>query len=134
MKCLVAPVCHLLLRKLRLGIGKNISDRICLIDGLPASSLELFGLFERLIPLSFLQDLIPETGSGSRQGIYSFAVVIWLRIVQRLDAKGTLSSALQQLLQNRPGLCCRIANASARETFRLILEPIAKPGSSCPHW
>jgi hypothetical protein len=69
----------------------------------PASSLALLGLFERLIPVSFLQDLIPETGAGSGQGIYSFAVVIWLMIVQRLDAKGTLSSALQQLLQNRPG-------------------------------
>src|SRR5882757_5795040 len=70
----------------------------------PVSSLELLGLFERLLAPSFWDDLTPESGVGSRQGIYSFAVVIWLMIVQRLDAKGTLSSALQQLLQHRPGM------------------------------
>lgn len=68
----------------------------------PASSLEIAGLLERLVPPAFWQDLIPKTGIGSRQGIYSFAVVVWLMIVQRLDDKGTLSSALQQLLQHRP--------------------------------
>lgn len=69
----------------------------------PASSVELLCLFERLVPPAFLADLIPQKGAGSGKGIYSFAVVIWLMIVQRLHAKGTLSSALQQLLQNRPG-------------------------------
>jgi hypothetical protein len=68
----------------------------------PASSMELLGLFERLLPPAWLADLIPEKGVGSGKGIYSFAVVIWLMIVQRLHAKGTLSSALQQLLQIRP--------------------------------
>src|SRR6266481_1901047 len=69
----------------------------------PASSVELLSLFERLAPASLFADLIPEKGAGSRTGIYSFAVVIWLMIVQRLHAKGTLSCALQQLLQIRPG-------------------------------
>ena len=62
----------------------------------------MLGLFERLLPLSLLADLIPERGPGSGKGIYSFAVVIWLMIMQRLHAKGTLSSALQQLLLVRP--------------------------------
>src|ERR1035438_5531262 len=69
----------------------------------PASSIRLLCLFERLAPLSWFADLIPESGAGSGKGIYSLAVVIWLMIVQRLHAKGTLSSALQQLLQIRPG-------------------------------
>jgi len=69
----------------------------------PASSVELLCLFERLIPPALLADLIPQRGAGSGKGIFSFAVVIWLMIVQRLHAKGTLSSALQQLLQIRPG-------------------------------
>jgi hypothetical protein len=69
----------------------------------PASSVELLCLFERLIPPALLADLIPERGAGSGKGIFSFAVVIWLMIVQRLHAKGTLGSALQQLLQIRPG-------------------------------
>jgi putative transposase len=69
----------------------------------PASSVELLCLFERLAPKSLFADLTPEKGAGSGKGIYSFAVVIWLMIVQRLHAKGTLSSALQQLLQVRPG-------------------------------
>ena len=59
-------------------------------------------LFERIAPESWFEDLTPTTGFGSRRGIYSFAVVIWLMIVQRMQAKGTLGSALQQLLQNRP--------------------------------
>lgn len=68
----------------------------------PASSVELLCLFERLAPNSLFADLLPEKGVGSGKGIYSFAVVIWLMIVQRLHTKGTLSSALQQLLQVRP--------------------------------
>ncbi len=64
---------------------------------------DLLCLFERIAPPSWFQDLVPKTGPGSRQGIYSFAVVIWLMIVQRLHAKGTLGSALQQFLQSRPG-------------------------------
>jgi hypothetical protein len=59
-------------------------------------------LFERIAPESWFENLTPTTGFGSRRGIYSFAVVIWLMIVQRMQAKGTLGSALQQLLQNRP--------------------------------
>lgn len=68
----------------------------------PASP-QLLCLFERLLPPALLADLIPERGAGSGKGVFSFAVVIWLMIVQRLHAKGTLSSALQQLLQIRPG-------------------------------
>jgi hypothetical protein len=68
----------------------------------PASSLDLLCLFERLAPPSLFAGLIPESGGGPRKGIYSFAVVIWLMILQRLDAKGTLSSALKQMLQKRP--------------------------------
>jgi putative transposase len=59
-------------------------------------------LFERIAPQAWFENLTPATGCGSRRGIYSLAVVIWLMIVQRLQAKGTLGSALQQLLQNRP--------------------------------
>jgi len=65
-------------------------------------TVDVLCLFERIAPESWFENLIPTTGSGSRRGIYSFAVVIWLMIVQRLQAKGTLGSALQQLLQNRP--------------------------------
>jgi putative transposase len=73
-------------------------------------SADLLCLFERIAPPSWFDDLVPETGLGSGKGIYSFAVVVWLMIVQRLHAKGTLNCALQQLLQNRPGKllpCCK---------------------------
>jgi len=65
-------------------------------------TVDVLCLFERIAPESWFKNLIPTTGCGSRRGIYSFAVVIWLMIVQRMQAKGTLGSALQQLLQNRP--------------------------------
>jgi len=48
---------------------QNIFDPVCLIHGLPASSPELLGLFERLLTAAFWEDLIPKTGTGSRQGI-----------------------------------------------------------------
>src|SRR5437762_11835409 len=63
---------------------------------------DVLHLFQRIAPESWFENLTPTSGSGSRRGIYSFAVVIWLMIVQRMQAKGTLGSALQQLLQNRP--------------------------------
>src|SRR6266852_7977893 len=66
-------------------------------------SANVLCLFERIAPASWFQDMVPDTGPGSRRGIYSLAVVVWLMIVQRLHTKGTLGSALQQLLQNRPG-------------------------------
>lgn len=68
----------------------------------PCRSADLFCLFERIAPAAFFEKLRPPTGPGSRTGIYSLAVVVWLMIVQRLQGKGTLGSALQQLLQKWP--------------------------------
>jgi len=62
------------------------------------------GLFERVLrsaaPTAFLDQLCLEHNLKFRGGIYSVAVVIWLMIYQRLNSKGTLSSAVQFLARH----------------------------------
>ena len=72
-------------------------------------------LFERIAPESWFENLTPTTGSGSRRGIYSFAVVIWLMIVQRMQAKGTLGSALQQFVAKSAAKPAAVVQAGERQ-------------------
>ena len=58
--------------------------------------------FAELISPQWFADRVPDRGPGSRKGIFSGPVVTWLMIVQRLHPKGTLHSALEQLMQHWP--------------------------------
>ena len=58
--------------------------------------------FAELIPPQWFAERVPDSGPGSKKGIFSGPVVTWLMIVQRLHPKGTLQAALQQLLQCWP--------------------------------
>jgi putative transposase len=64
------------------------------------TSLDL-AMFERILHTaasdSSIDQLCRKHDYQSRRGIYSVAVVIWLMIYQRLNSKGTLSSAVQFL-------------------------------------
>lgn len=56
------------------------------------------GLFQQVLPPQTLQELCDEHGNpGSRRGIYAATVVLWLMMLQRLDAVGTLAAAVQML-------------------------------------
>jgi hypothetical protein len=58
----------------------------------------LFDLFGKAVPPQFFDQLREHLGLPAR-GIYSLAVVVWLMLWQRLDGRGTLATAVQQVVQ-----------------------------------
>jgi putative transposase len=58
----------------------------------------LFGLFGKAVPPEFF-DQLRERLSLPARGIYSLAVVVWLMMWQRLDGRGSLTAAVQQVVQ-----------------------------------
>lgn len=62
----------------------------------------LFDLFGRAVPPEFFEQLQQDLGLPAR-GIYSLAVVVWLMMWQRLDGRGTLAAAVQQVVQGALG-------------------------------
>lgn len=69
--------------------------------GTPNASV-LFGLFGKAVPLEFFDQLRARLGLPAR-GIYSLAVVVWLMMWQRLDGRGSLATAVQQVVQGALG-------------------------------
>ena len=63
---------------------------------------DLLTNFARLIPPEWFAARLPARGPGSRRGIYSWAVVTWLMVVQRIHPKGTLHAALEHLFAEWP--------------------------------
>ncbi len=62
----------------------------------------LFDLFGKAVPPEFF-DQLRERLSLSNRGIYSLGVVVWLMMWQRLDGRGSLATAVQQVLQGALG-------------------------------
>ena len=60
-------------------------------------------LFRQAAPEEFFRQLEEELGVSSRRRIFNLPLVIWLMMVQYLDRKATLSTAVQQVVQMRPG-------------------------------
>lgn len=66
------------------------------------AAAKLTGVFERYqqaAPEQRVRELLPAGAAFSREGPLSAWVVIWLMIFQRLQAKGTLSVAVRELLR-----------------------------------
>jgi hypothetical protein len=59
-------------------------------------------VFSEAVPEVFFDRLSKDLRLPVRQRIFSLPVVVWLMISQRLDAKATLSTAVQQVVQQRP--------------------------------
>ena len=59
-------------------------------------------LYGKAVPKDFFQTLENDLGLPVRQRIFSLPLVVWLMISQRLDPKATLSTAVQQVVQQRP--------------------------------
>jgi hypothetical protein len=64
-------------------------------------SLAMFGLYVQLAPAELFRLLQRQMGVKVRNGIYSARLVIWMMISQRLQARGTLASSVEQLVQGR---------------------------------
>lgn len=62
----------------------------------------LFGLFGKAVPPEFFDQLRAHLSLPAR-GIYSLAVVVWLMMWQRLDGRGSLATAVQQVVQGALG-------------------------------
>jgi putative transposase len=62
--------------------------------------LELYG---QAVPELFFEGVERELHLPARKRIFSLPLVVWLMISQRLDPKATLSTAVQQVVQQRPG-------------------------------
>lgn len=58
----------------------------------------LFDLFGKAVPPEFFDQLRERLDLPDR-GIYSLAVVVWLMMWQRLDGRGSLAAAVQQVVQ-----------------------------------
>src|SRR5882724_767668 len=61
--------------------------------------LTLLELYQRTVCSGALQYLQKQTCQKTNRGVYSAAVVLWLMMLQRLQGRGTLASAVQLLQQ-----------------------------------
>ncbi len=61
----------------------------------------IFHLFVDLAPAELFRSLQQQLQLKKRSGIYSPRVVLWMMINQRLQARGTLASSVEQLVQGR---------------------------------
>jgi putative transposase len=64
-------------------------------------SAAVFELYLQLAPAELFRWLQRQMGVTVRNGIYSARLVVWMMINQRLQARGTLASSVEQLVQGR---------------------------------
>ena len=62
----------------------------------------LFDLFGKAVPPAFFDEMRKRLDLPAR-GIYSLGVVVWLMMWQRLDGRGSLAAAVQQVVQGALG-------------------------------
>ncbi|MEK7215181.1 MAG: IS4 family transposase [Chloroflexota bacterium] len=65
------------------------------------SAPDVLQLFLQVAPPSMFSQWAQQQQWRTRSGVYSPAVVIWLMIFQRLNARGTLSTAVAEVVQGR---------------------------------
>lgn len=61
----------------------------------------VLNLYREMAPGVLFHLLQRNLGVKTRDGIYTPRVLMWMMMMQRLDARGTLASAVEQLAQNR---------------------------------
>jgi hypothetical protein len=118
----------------------------------------LLDLYQQTVCVGVVQYLEKQTGARRKRGIYSAAVVLWLMMLQRLEGRGTLASAVQMLLegaaepllspcrrvrrkriscrtggycqarQKLPKLLCRQVSQELVERLRVVLNPAGAGG------
>ena len=62
----------------------------------------ILDLFQAALPEEFFKELESQRKKRPQRCIFSLSLVVWLMIVQRLDRKATLSTAVEQVVQKRP--------------------------------
>ena len=70
---------------------------------MPSSDLRgVLDLYSEAVPKEFFEQLETELGLPARQRVFTLPLVVWLMVSQRLDPKATLSTAVQQVVQQQP--------------------------------
>jgi len=72
------------------------------LDPILTGKSDALSLFQRLLPASFLQPFEKRPGKRRNNRIYTFQVVMWLLIAQRLQPLASLGTAVLELLRGLP--------------------------------
>lgn len=64
---------------------------------------DVLALFQKLLPLDVFWTALKQAQVRENNRVYTSAVVVWLMIRQRLQAQGTLETAVLELLRGLPG-------------------------------
>jgi putative transposase len=62
----------------------------------------ILDLYDQAVPKQFFDQLQRDLGLPVRQRVFTLPLVVWLMISQRLSSKATLSTAVQQVIQQQP--------------------------------
>ncbi len=68
----------------------------------PTWSADVLSMYQRLLPAEFLTKVQNQTSIRQNNRVYSFLVVIWLMIAQRLHGGAALESAVLEFLRGLP--------------------------------
>jgi hypothetical protein len=63
---------------------------------------DVLSMYQRLLPAPFVQQLQDQAGIHQNNRVYTFLVVMWLLIVQRLHGGASLETAVLELLRGLP--------------------------------
>jgi len=66
------------------------------------SAQEGLAIYRAAASPQYFRDLRKASGQRAEGGVYTTELTIWLMMWQRLDEKGTLSTAVQQVIEGRP--------------------------------
>jgi putative transposase len=85
---------------------------------------DVLALFQQLLPLPIFWAALKQAKVRENNRVYTSAVVVWLMVCQRLQAEGTLESAVLELLGGLPGSfwpqpCKRVEEAAKEGGPRL---------------
>ncbi len=76
----------------------------------------LLELYQQTVCAGVVQYLEKQAGTRRNRGVYSVAVVLWLMMLQRLEGRGTLASAVQMLLEGAGRASAFHVSSGAPET------------------
>src|SRR5580693_7858315 len=114
------------LRAIWLEHFKGLCFSLCLAMTSPKWS-SLLDLYQQTVCVGVVQYLEKQSGVRRNRGIYSAAVVLWLMMLQRLEGRGTLASAVQMLLEGAAEPLLSPCRRVAGNGFRAAPAAIAKP-------
>ena len=78
------------------GTAQNKIDSAVPVAVLPAERIR--GWFGRILPLSFFESLKEDLELVENSCIFTLRVTTWMMIMQRLSPRGTLATAVSELL------------------------------------